>query len=387
MPITLETGDLLTLESGDSLLLESDSTVVVVTPPPSGGPAKIPQPHWKFVLSDPPPTGVEQRELATAYGRRLTLRLDGVHDAQFSLDGKSDEATEINELATDLVIYRTNSAGVTKKMHRGRIKTETDEIFPDNHSCQFSTNDYRGMMEVRFVGIAGKDFSVTDVGTIAFTLISDSQALAGGNWGITNGIGAVASITHTVHYDPGYNVSQALENLSHRATGGFEWEIDPNLALNRWYPERGSATGAVLDFGGVIANVRKQLSSAGFGNVAITTGDGNTTTAVSVASPTVGTDPQGRWEQYQSFSDVSVQSTLVSKANWLLGITKTLRPQYAVELIPGRWDTDTMWLGDTVFFVCRDGRTNIAAFHRIVEINISIDTDGIETVKLGLVLA
>lgn len=347
----------------------------------------LPQPHWTAVLSGAPPSGVESKQLTTAYGRHVTYRLDGISDAQFFMDGHSSEAALITELSTDLILYRRTQAGAIEKMYRGRIITETDDVTPDNHTCQFSTNDYRGMLQNRVVGIAGRAFAAVDAGLIAYTLISESQALLGGNWTVTNGAGASAGVPHTIAYDPGSDIMEMITNLAHRVTGAFEWEIDANLALNRYYPTRGSATGAVLDFGGIITHMRKTLTSTGYGNAALLTGDGTTTIPVIKTSGTIGTDVQGRWERFVSFSDIKEQATLDQRALWTLGVIGTLRPQWVVTLAPGRWDKATMWLGDTVKFVGRSGRLQVNALHRIIEVGISIDEDGLETVQLGLLLA
>jgi len=344
------------------------------------------QAFWRIVVSGPPPSGLARRELTTAYGRRVTFRLDGTCDAQISMNGGSDEADEILELQTDLIWYRTTVEGVVEKLFRGRIITETDDVSASNHVCQFSAIDYRGMLGTRVVGAAGKSFVATDVGLIAWTLISDSQALTNGNWGVTNGAGATAGVVHTISYDPGSDISDMMTNLAHRAIGPFEWEIDGNLAFNRYYPKRGTATGAILDYGGVVASVRKTLTSNDFGNVALLTGDGSTTVPVVKTSATVATDPQGRWERYAGFPDIKEQPTLDERASWVLGQIQAVSPTWVVTLLPGRWDKATMWLGDTVRLVARSGRLNVNALVRIIEINISIDEENVETVQMGLLV-
>lgn len=336
---------------------------------------------WKYVLSGPPPSGTELQELRAAYGRRLTLRIDGVSDAQYTVHGRDPEAAIVTQLATDLIIYRDST-----KVFRGRVITETDDLSGDDHYCQFSAINYRGMLGKRFVGVAGKDFTTIDVGAIAFTLISDSQALTGGNWGITDGAGASAGVVHTIHYDPGSNIQEMLNNLGHRATGGFEWDIDPVMAFNRYYPTRGSATGAILDFGGVVAKVHRALQSTDFANAVILTGDQVTTPTRSV-SGSVGTDPQGLWETFAGYPDIKEQATLATRATWALSVTNTIRPTWTVTLDVGKWDPGTMGLGDTVKLVVITGRLSVSALHRIIEINISIGNDGDEAVTLGLVLA
>ena len=343
-------------------------------------------PVWKWVICGPAPSTTERRELATAYGRRITFRLDGSTDAQFSMNGQSQEVTEVLELQTDVIIYRTNTiTGNLDKLYRGRIITETDQVNPDNHTCQFSSIAYRGMLNKRFVNTP-VTFTATDVGTLTYSLISTSQALTGGNWGITNGLGSSAGATVTKDYGVGHNIHEAISALGHATAGGFEWDIDANLAFNRYYPTRGSATGAILDYGGTVSNIRKNLSSGDFANADILTGSDKTTPIV-VASATVGSDPQGRWEQYISDIYLQTQAELTLRGDWTIALTSKLRPVFTVTLANDRWDPTTMWLGDTITLVAKINRLSVNALYRILEINCSIDENGVETIQLGLTVA
>ena len=106
---------------------------------------------WTFVLGGAPPSGVEERELTAARGRTITWRLDGACTAQFTIDGRHDEAAQVAELATDLHVY--DEQGV--KRFRGRIGPESDDIGPNTHTSQFTAIDYRGMLAYRQTGAAG----------------------------------------------------------------------------------------------------------------------------------------------------------------------------------------------------------------------------------------
>lgn len=336
---------------------------------------------WSFVLAEPAPTGLGFRQLTAATSRRVTWRLDDACDASFDIDGRHDEASEIEELATDLLVYRDGS-----KVLRGRIGSESDEIDASTHQASFAAIDYRGMLQYRFVGAAGATYIATDQAAIAWGLINTSQALSGGNWGITNGVGSSSGTNRDRTYDPGKPLSEALAELG-RVDDGFEWEIDADLALNRWFPTRGSANGVVLDYGGLVTQVRRNLDPSAFANSVLAVGDQALVPATAVTAG-IGTDPRGRWERSFGYSSIKEQATLDARALWLADQTNTLRPEYVVTLRDGAWEGfDHIGLGDTVTLAVKSGRLQVADAQRVVEIAVDLDDDGAETVTLGLVAA
>lgn len=336
---------------------------------------------WQWILGGTPPSGVETRELSSAYGRTLTLRLDAPSTAQFSLNGASNEAAQIVSLATDLTIRRD---GVL--VFRGRITTEADDISETTNTVQFTAIDYRGMLAYRQVGAAGATFAAVDQGTIAYTLVSTSQALSGGNWGVTNGAGATSGTVRDRTYLPGKPLIDAITELG-RVTNGFEWYISPLLALERYYPTRGSANGVILDYGGMVSKLRRVLAPGDFANSVMATGATGLAPATAV-SGTVGSDVRGLWETSKSSGSVIEQSTLTEQASWLLAQTSTLRPELGVTLSPGRWGgLSIIGVGDTVTGSLNVGRLAVAGNYRVAEINAQPGENGTETVTLGLIAA
>lgn len=336
---------------------------------------------WVWVLGGPPTAGNETRQLTQAYGRNLTMRVDAPFTAQFSIDGRSDEAAQIAALATDLHIYRD---GI--KYFRGRITTESDAVDESKHGCQFTAIDYRGMLAHRIIGTAGRTFAATDQGTIAWTLIQESQALTSGDWGITNGVGATSGTVRDRIFDPGKPLLDVINELF-RVENGGEWEIAPTLALNRWYPRRGTAGGVVLDYGGKISTFSRLLQPGNYANYTIATGSTGLAPA-SAVSGTIATDPRGRWELAQGFPSIIEQATVTTKANWMLSEANTLRPEIRITFASGRWGgTGDVGLGDTVVANLRSGRLIDSTSQRVVEIVCVPGDDGTETISMGLVAA
>lgn len=337
--------------------------------------------EWVWVLGGTPPSGAESRPLTVARGRVVTWRVDAPATAQFTIDGHHEEALELSNLATDLTIYRNGT-----KLFRGRIIADTDSIDPDSHDVQCTAIDYRGLLQYRVVNEAGRTFTSTDQGAIAWTLISESQALSGGNWGITNGLGATSGTARDRTYDPGKPLLDAISELG-RVDGGFEWEIDANLALNRYYPKRGTVQPHVLDYGGVVASVTRTRKPGDYANSVIATGD-QALAPARATSASIATDPVGRWEVSRGYQSIKEQSTLSGRATWLLAEAGTMRPELVVRLVANRWEGPTvLWIGDTATLAVNSGRLTINSAHRTVELSAALDEDNVESVTLGMIAA
>jgi hypothetical protein len=284
-------------------------------------------------------------------------------------------------LASDLLITRVHNDQI-KKIYRGRITAEQDEINADNQTVQFSSIDYRGMLQFRVLNEAVVYATPVDRGVMTWALITYTQSKTNGNWGITQGVGATSGTLHTEELAIGMTVLEALSDLGHRETGGFEWDIDGDLKFNRYYPKR-SGTGPSLDFGGNVTRIQRTLNPTSFGNRVVGTGSEETVPVISSAAA-LATAPQGLWEKYLAAGEIKKQTELSSKVIWARKQVEKIQPAYVVTLEPGYWDMNTMWLGFNVTLFIGAGRISEAVLCRIVEINGSIDESGVETIQLGL---
>lgn len=340
----------------------------------------IPTVDWTWVLGYAAPLTTEIRELTGAYGRSITARLDGPWTAQFTIDGRSEEAAAITALATDLHVYRD---GI--KVFRGRICTESDAVDETRHVTSFTAKDYRGMLGHRRIGVDGLTFVGEDQAEIAWQLVRYTQLLANGNWGITNGVGSTSGTNRDRTYDPLKPILDAMTELGN-VEGGFEWEIDANLALNRWFPYRGVQSPDIrLDYGGRVTAFTRLLQPNDFGNYALASGAESTSPTFAVGAG-LTTDPRGRWEVATSNPSIIEQNTLQGKANWLRDQAQVLRPEIAVTLAPGRWGGMTdIGLGDQVRMGLQSGRLAELTTERVVEITMVPGDSGGETIRMGLV--
>ena len=347
-------------------------------PPVDITPVVTPGAVWTWVIGP----GASQassrplRELTEAKGRTLTWRVDGHAVAQFTIDGRSDEIDDLNPLETDLWVWRD---GVL--MFRGRIGPENDQIDQTRHLCQFTATDYRGMLKYRTVGIVPFTRTATAQATIAWDLVQLTQATTGGNWGVTRGLTPVGTLRDR-EYPPGKQILEALEQLAN-VDGGFEWEISPDLVLNIWTPTRGADNGVILDRGGLISALDRNLSPDDYGNHVIALGS-DSTTPQQRSSATIATDPRGRWEVVQSYSTIERQATLNLRADWLLTEASALKAPLVATFTPRRWEgKDHLWIGDTARLQVSSGRLG-AVDVRAAEVQVSCGDNGTETVRVGL---
>jgi hypothetical protein len=283
------------------------------------------------------------------------------------------------ERRDDLWIYRDGTL-----MFRGRIVGAEDAIDPNRHIVQFLAVDYRGMLTLAAkVEPPVPTFSAVDQGQIPWELIEDWQALDGGDWGITEGVGGTSGTTRDeTDITPFSPVGEVIDRILRR-DGGGEWEISPTLELNRWWPTRGSDNGVVLDYGGVLATIGKTLPE--FGNAAGATGNEDTTPVVAVDAG-VATDDRGRWTVAQAFPSVSIQGTVASKADWLLDQAFNVESAWRATFVAGRWGgPGHVWIGDTVDLRVASGRLAAAGPHRVVELQAVSGDHGSETISVGLV--
>lgn len=335
---------------------------------------------WSFAVG-PGASGdnIPSTELTEAYGRVVTWRVDGHAFAQFSIDGRAEETAEIRLLESDLWAWRDGA-----DVFHGRIVGAQPDLNEDRHVVQFQAIDYRGMLSAAAkIEPPIPTFSQVDQAQIVWDLVQHRQAQTGGDWGIVEGLGSTSGqLRDESDITPGSPVGDVIDRVLRRENGG-EWEISPDLVLNRWFPQRGSDNGVVLDLGGALTQIKRTTPE--FGNAAVATGDQTTSTATA-QTPDVGTDPRGRWTVSQGFPTVSVQSTVAAKAAWLRDEASTIEHEWAVTLAPEVWEgPDNLWIGDTVTLSVNDGWLTESGKHRVVELQATPGDDGTETIRLGLV--
>ena len=200
--------------------------------------------EWKFLIKNPT-TGKFVASLVNARDRHIIERLDNQGEAGFILDAEDDNCntTILNCGVNELHIYCKDTLKWS-----GLISTIKKVADGNDTYLKVTAMDWVALLSKRFCGVAtAREFTTIDAGTIAWTLISETQALS--SFGITLGT-IESSITRSPSYDK-KNVLSAIVELSNMgqdgsASYGFDFEITPLKVFNIYYPYKGTVRNDVV---------------------------------------------------------------------------------------------------------------------------------------------
>jgi hypothetical protein len=340
---------------------------------------------WQFVALDQ--TGAPMGDLTDARSRKATWRLTDVCEAELAVSVDSPQQAFIDEGINDVAVYRNGSL-----LLRGRmIGSSIQNLAADQADMAVSIIDYRGLLKHRRLWststAVASGYTSVDQAAIAWDLIADSQALTGGGWGITQGIGATTGVVRTRsvgYYTEGKNLAEAIDDLS-KLSGGFDWEIDPLLAFNVYYPLRGGTQDFAISYdrsGGNVTALQRSVDLSGYANVVRVSGDTGTTASTQAATD-LATRPEKRWELQEGDTDLKSTTAVSNRALRLLADASTIQPAYTATLAASAgWDPSVLWVGDTCPIRVRRGGFDIDTTGRVVELVADIGDDGEETISV-----
>lgn len=226
----------------------------------------------------------------------------------------------------------------------------------------------------------------TDQADIAWGLVADTQARLGGDLGIVNAATATG-VLRTRVFQAGDSVAEKIDEIAD-TDQGFDWDIVPispsALQFVIWHEERGTNRGVVLDYGGLITQLRREVQPAAYANAIRQTGDASTTPSEREADD-IASVAQGRFDAVFGDSGLKPQPAVEDRAHWQMKASQVVRPSYQVTLKRGSWrGPGHIWLGDPIRLIVYSGRLQVDSTLRVHEISIGIDGDGGETVQLSL---
>jgi hypothetical protein len=351
---------------------------------------------WTFAVG--PWNGLPDTELSRLTGRSITCRLGNEggtvtsasnnSEASFTVDGSLPEAQSVHELISDLWCLRNGQT-----LFRGRVGPSADAGSVDQELSTFSAADYRALFNRRMFRTGDSlVYSSQDIGQTAWNILAQTQAKAGGNWGIIRGAGGTTGVVQSNTFSAGDLIGSTLEKLS-AGSPGFDFDITPTTGITTqtfdiWYPQRGTDRQAILDFPGRIQSYTRQVDPGAFANSIRGTG----TTGLGPNEQDtagIGTDPAGRFEAALADTAIQTTSALAARTTALLATAQTVIPSWTVTLSPNSWGGPTdVWLGDPVTLQINAGRHAGTIFtYRVFEIKIDLDDQSdaeTVTVTLGL---
>jgi hypothetical protein len=348
-----------------------------------GGFQDGPRQDWQFILG--PAAGGWVTPLAQATGRTITWRLTDAHDASFTVNATAGLDAGIVPLATDLHVL---FAG--QPVFRGRIGNSSDQLQDGSHLATFAATSYRGLLNRRQLYATSRlVWTTTDVATIAWGLLTQTQTLPGGNLGIVQGLGfPTVGMTASKTVQPGDLIGEKIDDLAYVDIGGFDWDIQPSdqtqHTLDLWPAGHGQDRGVVLQYGDGItgSNWQRDVDTSVFADAirmtggTPSTGTGTGPSPVEVTTADIATRPEGRWDA--SFqTDELDPSLLGARAALQLSGAGLLVPSYTIPLQPGKWGgPHHIWVGDTIHVSLSSGRfTGSLETLRVLELAADVGQD------------
>ena len=151
---------------------------------------------------------------------------------------------------------------------------------------------------------------------------------------------------------------------------------------------RDQTASQVLALGRGLTELVSSVNTDAYANAVFYTGHQPETAAVQELPPRRHPGrTYGRWEMQQSDPNVVLQATANEQAKATRLNAQQLAPAFTLTMSPAWWEPGDIWLGDLVQVQVRDGRLDIPnpdedGKRRVVDIAITLDDDGTETVVL-----
>ena len=337
---------------------------------------------WQFLIKDN--SGNKVASLTNARNRWIIERLDNQSEAGFVLDADDDKCTDtiLNLGVNELYIYYKGTLKWGGQLVSSRKIARGDDIY-----LEVLAKDWVSLLGKRFTGVESlREFTTIDAGTIAWTLIDETQSLANGNFGITQGT-IETSITRSPIYDK-KNVLEAIRELSNMGQDGssnygFDFEITPLKVFNIYYPYKGTIReDVVFRYPGNCENFEAFLDTWGIVNQEWGLGKHWTgaSAVVSRADATSQTTYKRR-EAIKSYNDMSVlaflQDMVWQDIQWLKDKSKVIKFDSRVDDKVGISDYN---VGDGVTVVC--DKFDINEWLWVYERKIIIGDDDVLKVSL-----
>ena len=335
-----------------------------------------------WTLAVGPWRGLPDWQLTRATGRKVTWRLTAPSDASFTLDGTSSDASQIEELVTDLWVFRNGFP-----LYRGRAGPTSDTVDESSHTLPVSTADYRAILARRLL-FEGDTLSYTqqDQALIAWNLLTTTQNR--GTLNVARGAGQTTGVLRDRGpYEPGESIGHYIDLLAN-VTDGFDWDITPTSTVSQnfdvFYPRRGTDRQVVLDFPGAIRSVNRSVDPGQYANSVRVSGADTLAPVRADATDIAGRD-EGRWDAQVGETTIVEASTLTARAQAELAKSQTVTPAWSVTLQPNTWGgPDHIWLGDPVTLAVKSGRLNVVASYRVQELSVDLDDNGTATTSVVL---
>jgi hypothetical protein len=298
-----------------------------------------------FTLAVGPATGTRPIQEVTDFDSwTLDNNLDDGCSISFSTRGDSSAARLVDELATDVWLYRGPVL-----VQRFRVTSVDQEWTEDgNDEARIVATCYRRLLrkahvrtELVFTGVA-QDQIILD-------LINHAQAATGGNLGITSGSLTSGTLRDRI-YPQGTNIFTAIVEFT-QIDLGVEWNVDPLLGLVVRDRLSGPVRSMPVQLGVTARRLIRPSSAEQFANASIAIGNPENTDAVIAEDVGLSTDPRGRWERFVSVT-ADTQQEVQDLADGLIAQGVSPLATWNIDMDPDRYFSDAEYdIGDLITII------------------------------------
>lgn len=274
----------------------------------------------------------------------LDNNLDDGCSLSFTTRGDSVAASLIDELATDIWLYRGPLS--VQRFRVTNIEQTWDADGRDTVSVVGTC--YRRLLrkahvrsELVYTGIAQDQ--------IIWNLVQHAQAATGGNLGITAGSLTSGTLRDRI-YPIGTNVFTAIVEFT-QIDDGVEWNVDALLGLDVRDRLSLPLRSMPVQLGVTARSLTRPSSAEQFANAAIAIGNPENTDAVIVEDAGLSTDPRGRWERFVSVT-ADTQQEVQDLADGLIVQAVSPLSTWTIDMDPDRYFFDAEYdIGDQVTII------------------------------------
>jgi hypothetical protein len=298
-----------------------------------------------FTVAIGPSTGTRPIQEVIDYASwTLDNNLDDGCSIQFSTRGDSVSASLIDELATDVWLYRGPIL-----VQRFRVTSVEQTWDADgNDDVTVVATCYRRLIRKSHVR-SELVFTQIAQDQIILDLIQHAQAATGGSLGITSGTLASGTLRDRI-YPVGTNVFTAIVEFT-QIDDGVEWNVNADLELDVRDRLSLPLRSMPVQLGVTARRLTRPSNAEQFGNAAIAIGNPENTDAVIAEDPGLATDPRGRWERFVSVT-ADTQQEVDDLANGLVVQAVSPLSTWIIEMEPDRYFLDAEYdIGDQITII------------------------------------
>jgi hypothetical protein len=298
-----------------------------------------------FTIAVGPNTGTRPiQEVTDFQSWTLDNNLDDGCSISFQTRGDSIAASLIDELATDVWLYRGPIL-----VQRFRVTSVEQTWDADgNDDVTVVATCYRRLLrkshvrsELVFTGIA-QDQIILD-------LIQHAQAATGGSLGITAGSLTSGTLRDRI-YPQGTNIFTAIVEFT-QIDNGVEWNVNADLELDVRDRLSLPLQPMPVQLGVTARSLTRPSTAEQFGNAAIAIGNPENTDAVIAEDAGLPTDPRGRWERFVSVT-ADTQQEVQDLADGLIEQAVSPLSTWIIQMEPDRYFSDAEYdIGEQVTII------------------------------------